>query len=127
MQPKEAGQSVLEDYLSPSPFSNHGERVVAGQRTMQARAHYYVRQPRDMKGVPDLENMGDSHLAEFARFCGWTLAAAHARSGHAAQIAGYLGSGAAFVKATVRFASAYADIVETIVTCCLRRSPTAVS
>ncbi|MDQ2857579.1 MAG: DUF2252 domain-containing protein [Candidatus Eremiobacteraeota bacterium] len=124
LQIKEAGPSVLEEYLSPSPFSNHGERVVAGQRTMQAASdiflgwtesngrHYYVRQLRDMKGVPDLEDMGDTHLAEFARFCGWTLAGAHARSGHAAQIAGYLGTGPAFAKATVRFASAYADVVE---------------
>jgi uncharacterized protein (DUF2252 family) len=124
LQIKEAGASVLEAYVGPSGFSNHGERVVAGQRTMQAASDiflgwtragdrdYYVRQLRDMKGVPDLEDMGDEHLSEFAGFCGWTLAAAHARGGHAAKIAGYLGRGTSFDDAVVTFAHAYADRVE---------------
>jgi uncharacterized protein (DUF2252 family) len=124
LQVKEAGPSVLERFLGPSEFDNHGERVVAGQRTMQAASDiflgwarfedrdYYVRQLRDMKGVPDLEDMGDESLFEFAGFCGWTLAAAHARSGHAAQIAGYLGRGSSFDDAAVSFAQAYADRVE---------------
>ncbi len=121
LQIKEAGPSVHERYLAPSPFSNHGERVVVGQRTMQAasdiflgwtRSHgrdYYVRQLRDMKGVPDLEDMADAQRAEFAHFCGWTLAGAHARGGQAAQIAGYLGPGKVFDEALVAFAFAYAD------------------
>jgi hypothetical protein len=72
---------------------------------------YYIRQLRDMKGVPDLEDMGDAQLTEFARFCGRTLAGAHARSGKAAQIAGYLGSSDTFDEALVTFAKRYADLV----------------
>ena len=121
LQIKEAGASVHERYLAPSPFGNHGERVVVGQRTMQAASDiflgwtrsngrdFYVRQLRDMKGVPDLEEMADVQRAEFAAFCGWTLAGAHARSGHAAQIAGYLGRGEVFDEALVAFSIAYAD------------------
>jgi uncharacterized protein (DUF2252 family) len=121
LQIKEAGRSVLEPYLRPSAFENHGERVVSGQRTMQAASDiflgwtrsdgrdYYVRQLRDMKGVPDLEDMGEEHLSEFAGFCGWTLAGAHARGGHAAHIAGYAGRGSSLDDAIVAFANAYAD------------------
>jgi uncharacterized protein (DUF2252 family) len=124
LQIKEAGPSVLEEFLRPSPFRNHAERVVAGQRTMQAASDmflgwthcdgrdYYVRQLRDMKGVPDLEDMGEEHLTEFAAFCGSTLANAHARSGQAAHIAGYLGHGEVFDEALTSFAGAYADRVE---------------
>jgi uncharacterized protein (DUF2252 family) len=123
LQVKEARASVLEEFLRPSPFSNHAQRVVTGQRTMQAASDiflgwthsegrdYYVRQLRDMKGVPDLEDMGEEHLSEFAAFCGSTLANAHARSGQAAHIAGYLGYGKVFDEAVTRFASAYADRV----------------
>jgi uncharacterized protein (DUF2252 family) len=123
LQVKEAGPSVLEAYLGPSEKQTHGMRVVAGQRTMQAASdlflgwasdrdrEYYVRQLRDMKGVPDLEDMGDHQLAEFARFCGRTLAGAHARSGTAAQIAGYLGANDSFEEAIVAFSNAYADRV----------------
>ncbi len=121
LQMKEAGPSVLEDYHPSSKFPSQGMRVVAGQRTMQAASDlflgyaseggrdYYIRQLRDMKGVPDLEDMGDHQLSEFARFCGRTLAGAHARSGRAAHIAGYLGNGDPFDEAVVAFASAYAD------------------
>ena len=121
LQMKEAGPSVLEAYHGTSAFPSHGMRVVAGQRTMQAASDlflgwaseggrdYYIRQLRDMKGVPDLEDMGDHQLSEFARFCGRTLAGAHARSGKAAQIAGYLGGSDAFDEALVAFALAYAD------------------
>jgi len=121
LQMKEAGASVLEEYHPPSVFPTHGMRVVAGQRTMQAASDlflgwatengrdYYIRQLRDMKGVPDLEDMGDEQLTEFARFCGRTLAGAHARSGKAALIAGYLGNGDVFDDAVVEFAHAYAD------------------
>ena len=121
LQVKEAGPSVLEAYHGTAAASSHGMRVVAGQRTMQAASDlflgwasesgrdYYVRQLRDMKGVPDLEDMGDHQLSEFACFCGRTLAGAHARSGTAAQIASYLGRGDAFDDALVAFAHAYAD------------------
>ena len=121
LQMKEAGPSVLEDVLDRSTYPSHGMRVVAGQRTMQAASDlflgyaseggrdYYIRQLRDMKGVPDLEDMGDHQLSEFARFCGRTLAGAHARSGKAAHIAGYLGRGDAFDEALVTFATRYAD------------------
>ncbi len=121
LQMKEAGASVLENYLPQSTLSSHGMRVVAGQRTMQAASDlflgwaseqgrdYYIRQLRDMKGVPDLEDMGDTQLIEFAQFCGRTLAGAHARSGKAASIAGYLGNGDVFDHAIVEFALAYAD------------------
>lgn len=124
LQMKEAGPSVLEQFHPSSEYASHGMRVVAGQRTMQAASDlflgyaseggrdYYIRQLRDMKGVPDLEDMGDAQLSEFARFCGRTLAGAHARSGKAAQIAGYLGSSDTFDRALVAFADAYADRVE---------------
>jgi hypothetical protein len=65
-----------------------------------------------MKGVPDLEDMGEEHLTEFAAFCGSTLANAHARSGHSAHIAGYLGRGNVFDDALIAFARTYADRVE---------------
>lgn len=77
--------------------------------TSEGGRDYYVRQLRDMKGVPDLEDMGDEQLTDFARFCGRTLAAAHGRSGHAAGIAGYLGKSDVFDHALVDFALAYAD------------------
>jgi uncharacterized protein (DUF2252 family) len=124
LQIKEANASALEEHLLPSPFPNHAQRVIAGQRTMQAASDiflgwtraenrdYYVRQLRDMKGVPDLEDMGEEHLSEFAAFCGSTLANAHARSGHAAHIAGYLGRSEVFDRALTAFALAYADRVE---------------
>jgi uncharacterized protein (DUF2252 family) len=123
LQMKEAGPSVLEAYHPPTEYASHGMRVVAGQRIMQAASDlflgyaseggrdYYIRQLRDMKGVPDLEDMGDAQLTEFARFCGRTLAGAHARSGKAAQIAGYLGSSDTFDEALVTFAKRYADLV----------------
>jgi uncharacterized protein (DUF2252 family) len=121
LQMKEAGPSVLEKFQPSSTYASHGMRVVAGQRIMQAASDlflgyaseggrdYYIRQLRDMKGVPDLEDMGDHQLSEFARFCGRTLAGAHARSGKAAYIAGYLGNGDSFDEAVVTFASLYAD------------------
>ncbi len=74
----------------------------------QGGRDYYVRQLRDMKGVPDLENMEEKQLKEFAGFCGRTLAGAHARSGAAAAIAGYLGRSDAFDLAVSAFATAYA-------------------
>ncbi len=123
LQIKEATPSVLEDHLAPSIYENHGQRVVEGQVLMQAASdsflgwthskindtHYYVRQLKDMKGSPDVESATPKALGRFARLCGWTLARAHARSGHAAITAGYLGSSTVFDEAIGDFAMAYAD------------------
>ncbi len=123
LQIKEATRSVLEDHLPPSRYAHHGQRVVEGQRLMQAASdsflgwtkgqdtgdHYYVRQLKDMKGSPDLEKASPNSMRRFAKLCGWTLARAHARSGDAEAIAGYLGSGDVFDKALADFAVAYAD------------------
>jgi uncharacterized protein (DUF2252 family) len=124
LQIKEAQTSVLEDELQVgSIYRNHGERVVHGQRLMQAASdlflgwstnpatgvHYYWRQLHDMKGSADVPAMSSIQLANYSRICGWALARAHARSGDAAMISGYLGSGAEFDKAIVTFAQHYAD------------------
>ncbi len=126
LQAKEAEASVLERFLGRSTYPNHGQRVVEGQRLMQSASDvllgwirssgldgvsrdYYVRQLWDGKGSAVIENMRPSTLASYARLCGWTLARAHARSGDAAAIAGYLGSGDAFDRALARFAESYAD------------------
>ncbi|MGB3552768.1 MAG: DUF2252 domain-containing protein [Candidatus Binatus sp.] len=126
LQIKEARASVLEPYAGRSLFSTHGQRVVYGQRLMQASSDiflgwtvglepgrdFYVRQMRDMK-IPmpvDTENPAD--LAYFADACGWALARAHARTGDPAMIAGYLGSSDAFDDAIVKFAKGYADQTE---------------
>src|SRR3954452_10811867 len=125
-QLKEAQQSVLEPYLGKSEHSNHGQRVVEGQRLMRAASDimlgwlrtsgldgvqrdFYMRQLWDGKGSAIVEAMNPTALAAYARICGWTLARAHARSGDAAAIAGYLGSGDAFDRAIAAFAEAYAD------------------
>jgi uncharacterized protein (DUF2252 family) len=121
LQVKEATRSVLEASLPPSPYSP-GERVVQGQRMMQAASDiflgwsetlgdgrsYYWRQLRDMKGSLDVEIMAPRGMKLYAEFCGWTLARAHARSGDPVAIAGYLGGKARFEKAIARFAVAYA-------------------
>jgi uncharacterized protein (DUF2252 family) len=123
LQVKEATSSVLEDHLPASRFKQHGERVVHGQRLMQAASdiylgwakgydpnrHFYWRQLRDMKGSAIIEGMAPVTLAFYARLCGWTLARAHARSGDPIAIAGYLGGGDRFDKAITRFAERYAD------------------
>jgi uncharacterized protein (DUF2252 family) len=125
LQVKEAGPSVLEPFAGPSEFESSGERVVQGQRLMQASsdillgwlagvgegdAHdYYVRQLWDWKRSADIESMSKRGLAAYGRFCGWTLARAHARSGDRIAIAAYLGSGAAFDQALAEFAERYAD------------------
>jgi uncharacterized protein (DUF2252 family) len=127
LQIKEAEASVFEPYLGPSQFANHGERVVAGQRTMQAVSDiflgwlhisegfdgrprdFYVRQLRDWKGSVEVEEMVPEGLAIYGRLCGWTLARAHARSGDRIAIAAYLGGGATFDRAIVEFSSAYAE------------------
>jgi uncharacterized protein (DUF2252 family) len=126
LQAKEAQASVLEPYLGKSGFSSHGQRVVEGQKLMQAASDillgwlttigldgierdFYIRQLWDAKGSALVELMEADALAEYARLCGWTLAKAHARSGDAIAIAGYLGKTAAFDRALSAFAEAYAD------------------
>jgi len=126
LQFKEAEASVLEPYLGKSDFANHGQRVVEGQRLMQAASDimlgwlrtagvdgverdFYIRQLWDGKGSALVEFMNAGALAVYARVCGWTLARAHARSGDAAAIAGYLGSGKTFDAALASFAEIYAD------------------
>jgi uncharacterized protein (DUF2252 family) len=123
LQLKQATRSVLEEHLPRSQYKNHGQRVVEGQRLMQTVSdaalgwttglsddnHYYWRQLRDWKGSADVENLGIGDLRYMARLCGWTLARAHARSGDAIAIAGYLGPSDKFDKALVDFAALYAD------------------
>jgi hypothetical protein len=118
---------VLEQYVGPSEFAHHGERVVAGQRTMQASGDiflgtgqvrgddgqdrdFYVRQLRDWKGSAEVEQMSQSGLATYASLCGWTLARAHARSGDRIAIAAYLGSSDRFEQAVADFGESYADV-----------------
>jgi uncharacterized protein (DUF2252 family) len=121
LQIKEACASVLEEHVAKSKYHNHGRRVVNGQRLMQSASDiflgwssegshdYYVRQLRDMKATADLSAMTGGDLINYAILCGWVLARAHARSGDAAAIAGYLGKGETFDEAMGDFASAYAD------------------
>ena len=122
LQFKEALPSVLEPYAGKSRYRYHGERVVTGQRMLQAASDiflgwtrddqghdYYFRQLRDMKMTINVEDMPTEDWVEYLELCGWTLARAHARTGDAAQIAGYLGSSETFDKAIAKFAFAYAD------------------
>jgi uncharacterized protein (DUF2252 family) len=124
MQIKEARRSVLESPKGKSRFAHQGLRVVHGQRLMQAasdiflgwfRTHghdYYVRQLRDMKVSAEIETFKPRTLVAYATLCGWALARAHAKSGDAAMIAGYLGSSDRFDDALVGYAAAYADQAE---------------
>ncbi|HEX8438491.1 DUF2252 family protein, partial [Archangium sp.] len=125
LQVKEAQASVLEPSLGPSGARSAGERVVVGQRRMQAfsdlflgwtevegMGSFYVRQLRDMKGSLDVEKMTAGGFLDYAEDCGATLARAHARTGDAAAITGYLGSGACFDEALTEFADTYADQVD---------------
>jgi len=130
LQIKEAQASVLERHLGPSPYPNHAQRVVSGQRLMQAASDlflgwtrleglphdrsrdYYLRQLRDMKLTVDLTTLIPDGFIEYCRFCGWALARAHARSGDSAQISGYLGRSDTFDRALAAFAEKYADQTE---------------
>lgn len=126
LQIKEARPSVLEGHTGRSAFSHEGERVVSGQRLMQAASdvflgwttgpagrHFYVRQLRDMKTSVSLAEMDAGTLEAYGRVCARTLARAHAKSsGRAAEIAGYFGQSAVLVDALVRYAHGYADQVE---------------
>jgi uncharacterized protein (DUF2252 family) len=122
LQVKEAGPSVLENYVESSNYEHHGHRVVAGQRLMQAASDiflgwfrgtegrdFYWRQLKDMKGSAKVETMSPDELVLYARLCGWALARAHARSGDRVQIAAYLGKSERFDVAVADFAQAYAD------------------
>ena len=123
LQVKEATTSVLEDHLPKSRFRQHGERVVQGQRLMQASSdiflgwtkgldaerHFYWRQLRDMKGSVEVETMLPQGMVFYAQTCGWTLARAHARSGDPVAIAAYLGDDDGFDRAITSFAERYAD------------------
>ena len=123
LQIKEATASVLEPYVGKSRYRQHGERVVQGQRMMQAasdiylgwtkgldvRRHFYWRQLRDMKGSAVVEDMVPLGLTYYARICGWTLARAHARSGDPVAIAAYLGDSDAFDTSITDFSQRYAD------------------
>lgn len=123
LQVKEARASVLEPYCGRMPFRHQGERVVFGQRLLQAAAdiflgwttgslegrNYYVRQLRDAKIKPMVEIMKPVNLVNYAKACGWALARAHKRSGDAVKLFGYMGSGEVFEDAMATFAVAYAD------------------
>lgn len=123
LQLKEARASVLEDYLRPSRYPNHGQRVVNGQRLLQSASDiflgwskmhhtgsdFYVRQLRDMKGAFDLSSFDVEDLAEYAVSCGTALAHAMAKAGDPALVCGYVGKSGAFDEAIERFALAYAE------------------
>jgi uncharacterized protein (DUF2252 family) len=122
LQFKEALPSVLEPYTSKSRYTNNGERVVTGQRMLQSASDvllgwtrdnegrdYYFRQLRDMKMTIELEEMRKEDWIEYVEICGWALARAHARTGDAARIAGYMGKNDAFDAAIEKFAIEYAD------------------
>ena len=117
---------MLEPFLGPSEFDQHGQRVVEGQRMMQAASDimlgwervvtidgetkdFYIRQLWDAKASAEIELMDAPGLRAYGRVCGWTLARAHARSGDRIATAAYLGSGDSFDQAMVSFAEAYAD------------------
>jgi uncharacterized protein (DUF2252 family) len=125
LQFKQALPSVLEPYAGKSRYANHGERVVTGQRMLQSASDvflgwtndaegrsYYFRQLRDMKMKIDLDNMTRGDWFEYVGICGWTLARAHARTGDATLIGGYLGKSDTFDLALAKFAIAYADQTE---------------
>jgi uncharacterized protein (DUF2252 family) len=126
LQVKEAQASVLEAFAGKGRYANQGQRVVEGQRLMQAASDiflgwerltgldgnprdFYVRQLRDWKGAWDPEAMEPAVMSVYGQLCGWTLARAHARSGDRIAIASYLGRGDVFDRAIVAFADAYAD------------------
>jgi uncharacterized protein (DUF2252 family) len=126
LQVKEAEASVLEAHAGRSGYANHGQRVVEGQRLLQAASDvllgwvrtpgldgterdFYLRQLWDGKFSADIDSMSPSALDIYARLCGWTLARGHARSGDRVAIAAYLGSNDGFDRAMVAFSGAYAD------------------
>jgi uncharacterized protein (DUF2252 family) len=125
LQIKEARQSVLQPFFGRSPWKNEGERVVSGQRLMQAVSDIflgwargprgrdlYVRQLRDMKVSLELDKVQAEHLVLYGGLCGAALARAHAKAGRAQEIAGYLGGSTTFDEALGQYATGYADQVE---------------
>src|SRR5215831_8695103 len=125
LQFKEARRSVLEPYTTKSQYENQGERIVIGQRLMQSASDIFLgwargrhgfdffgRQLRDMKFSFPIEGIAALQLERYAEVCGWTLARAHAKSGDAAAISGYLGKGDTFDMAMGEFAVTYADQTE---------------
>jgi uncharacterized protein (DUF2252 family) len=125
LQVKQALPSVLEGLAGPCSYKNNGERVVFGQRVMQSASDiflgwihgprgndFYVRQLRDQKVSVDLPTLSERSLVVYAKLCGQTLARAHAKSGKATEITGYLGSGSNFDDAITDYAIAYAGQVE---------------
>ncbi|HTR75303.1 MAG TPA: DUF2252 domain-containing protein [Solirubrobacterales bacterium] len=126
LQAKEAVASVLEPHLGASEYANHGERVVRGQRMMQAATDiflswvrstgldglehdFYVRQLWDWKASADLSRLSERGLVTYTRACAWSLARSHARSGDRVALAAYLGKGGRFDAAIAEFAARYAD------------------
>ena len=126
LQVKEAEGSVVERFAGKSVYPNHGQRVVAGQRLMQATSDiflgwdrvtaidgqqrdFYFRQLRDWKGSVEIDSLSPAGLAIYARLCGWTLARAHARSGDRIAIGSYLGKSDVFPQAIAEFSISYAD------------------
>jgi uncharacterized protein (DUF2252 family) len=127
LQIKEAQPSVLERFVGKSEYSNYGQRVIAGQRLMQASTDiflgwehvtagldglardFYVRQLKDWKGSFAVEAALPAGAAAYGKACGWTLARAHARSGDRIAIASYLGKSDVFDRAVATFAETYAD------------------
>jgi uncharacterized protein (DUF2252 family) len=129
LQAKQAQPSVLAAYAGASEYDHQGERVVAGQRLMQAASDiflgwertadpggsytdYYVRQLRDWKYSAPIERMGPEQLSDYGELCAWTLARAHARTGDRFAIAAYLGGSDKFDQAVADFATSYADQTE---------------
>jgi uncharacterized protein (DUF2252 family) len=125
LQIKEAQESVLARFAGASRYSHHGERVVVGQRMMQAATdiflgrtreliderHFYVRRLKDSR-LADIGTRLEAALPFYASLCGRTLARAHARAGDPAMVSGYLGNGTTFEEAITEFATAYADQTE---------------
>jgi uncharacterized protein (DUF2252 family) len=126
LQAKEAEASVLERFIASSEYEHHGQRVVEGQRLMQAasdiflgwvtaegpdgtRRHFYLRQLWDQKGSARVDVMNLKEMTAYGQVCGWTLARAHARTGDRIAIGAYLGGGDSFDRALADFAAAYAD------------------
>ena len=127
LQLKEAESAVLEEFLQDSEFENHGERVVTGQRLMQASSDIFLGwlhvggrartvSPRllwapaeGLEGLGRSRTDGSERHGTYGQLCGWTLARAHARSGDRIAIAAYLGKSAAFDRAIVEFSHAYAE------------------
>jgi uncharacterized protein (DUF2252 family) len=129
LQAKQAERSVLAAYAGESQYDNQGERVVSGQRLMQAasdiflgwqrttapdgdRTDYYLRQLRDWKYSAPIERMGPAEMTDYGELCGWTLARAHARTGDRFAIAAYLGGSGKFEQAVADFGVSYAHQTE---------------